>query len=223
MAMISNEERTVVLAEYNALRAEILALIQARNQFLIYDLTGFGVLFGLAVQQQNRIFFLVAPLIHFPLMLYWSYADRAIVKIGHYIREKIENRLDGMNWEKERFSERAKDWKVSRLPKLQQYTPMWLQGCIPAFIWKVRKLSTSELSGIATFAGSTTISLLLWISEPFLSGPIGKFNVFTAILIALDLAIFPLLFQLLRKANRDIAKYSKIDYLARLKSKGWTI
>jgi hypothetical protein len=107
MAVISETDRQGILAEYNALRAEILILIQARNQFLIIDLGGFAAAFGWAAASANdrthNIFFLIAPLIHYPIALYWAYANRQIVTIGQYIKDAIEVRIGSMGWEATMF------------------------------------------------------------------------------------------------------------------------
>jgi len=153
MATVSDAERQAILEEYKALRAEILALIQARNQFMISDIIAFGALFAAAVQFHN-VFFLVAPLIHCPFMFYWTYTDRQIVKIGHYIKDMIEPRVNGLRWEHSMFASRLEVWGEASLPKTGRYIPLRrLIGFYP-----------TELSALATFAGSTIISLVSYVS-----------------------------------------------------------
>src|SRR4051812_35956401 len=124
MATVSDEERQAILEEYKALRAEIIALVQARNQFMISDIIAFGALFAAAVQFHN-VFFLVAPLIHYPFMFYWAYADRQILRIGHYIRDIIEPRVSGLRWERSMFANRLEIWGETTLPNIGKHIPLW--------------------------------------------------------------------------------------------------
>jgi hypothetical protein len=177
MAINPEIQRQNVLEEYKALRAEIILLVQMRNQFWIYDLTGFGVFVGLAFQSHTYIILLVAPLVHYPLMMYWSYADRHILKIGLYIKNALAPRLHGLGWEAVVSAERLNILDMPVLPKLNEYISelqelifpkaprlskciSWFQG----FFLKKRFLD-NELAAFITFAGTTVITLLLWTSE----------------------------------------------------------
>jgi hypothetical protein len=55
-AKCQEAERQAILEEYKALRAEILMLVEARNRFLILDLTGIGALFVAAIQFNPTFF-----------------------------------------------------------------------------------------------------------------------------------------------------------------------
>ena len=106
---MSDSDRASVMAEYVALRSEILLLIQARNTFWLYDLAAFGAVFVPAISLKvDNIFLLIAPLIHYPLMMYWAYADTHIVRISHYIKDHIEPNMGGMGWERHIFASRLK-------------------------------------------------------------------------------------------------------------------
>lgn len=190
-AVLSGPERESLLAEYSALRAEILILIQDRNKFLLFDLGGFGFVFAWAVSSQHpdKTFFLVAPLIHYPVALYWEYVDRQIIRIGRHIKDNIEARLDGMSWETRQDAKRSTTWKQSGLN--------WIKKFIP--VWRPPKYSRTELSGLMIFMGTTALSISSWLSwylisqtspeasELALTSPIP----FTALLLILDIAIFP--------------------------------
>jgi hypothetical protein len=156
-------EQKALLAEYEALRAEILDLVRTRNQFLIYDITGFGVAFGWAVAtpHPDNTFFLIAPLIYYPMLFYWVYADQQLRRIGCYIRTRIEPRVDAIGWESDEFARRSAIWS----------TPIFFERrllCrVKNFIvhHKLTRYTPAELSGLATFIGSTGLALFVWASS----------------------------------------------------------
>lgn len=161
--MLSALEREAILAEYAALRAEILALVQTRNQFLIYDITGFGVVFGWAVAAPHaeNTSFLIAPLIHYPMLFYWVYADQQLRRIGRYIRMNIEPRTGGISWESDEFARRSAIWSTHIFSGVR--LPRWVKDYITRH--NLTRYTPTEASGLATFIGSTVLALFVWTAR----------------------------------------------------------
>ncbi len=83
--------------EYNALRAEILKRIELRNQIVLGSLTLAGLALSLGANVPTIA--LVYPLISVFLAAAWVQNDLAIKRIGKYIREQLEPKVDGLNWQ----------------------------------------------------------------------------------------------------------------------------
>jgi hypothetical protein len=86
-----NPDRTVdvALAEYNALRAELLGHTTSQNTVLGLGLTAIGVVLGLGINApgQRAILVVVPVVAGIVILVYWGLAYRIVV-IGNYI-EKI--------------------------------------------------------------------------------------------------------------------------------------
>jgi hypothetical protein len=102
---ISVSQRDGLLAEYNALRSEILKRIELRNSIMFGTLTFAGVLlsFGLTTPTLALIYVIISTF----LAAAWVQSDVIISNIGHYIREKLENPENGLRWETFRQKERT--------------------------------------------------------------------------------------------------------------------
>jgi 8-oxo-dGTP diphosphatase len=89
------------LAEFSALRDEILWRMQTRNQMLIFTLGAAGTLFTFGMTREDPLILLIYPILAFLLSLAWMKHDLRIGEIGEYIRTKIENRgkRKGLRWQ----------------------------------------------------------------------------------------------------------------------------
>jgi hypothetical protein len=150
---MNNADRAGIMAEYSTLRTEILTLIQARNTFWLYDLAAFGAVFIPSIQLENSLLFLVAPLVHYPLMLYWAYTDAHIVRISLYIKHHIEPRIDGLKWETFMYARRQTYIDAGLLSKFKRYA--------------YDNPYQNELAANATFMGTTAMALLFWVIEKY--------------------------------------------------------
>jgi hypothetical protein len=88
------------LAEYNTLRAEILARINIRNSIVFGTLSFAGVLMGFGLETPALAFIYV--IISMFLAAAWVQSDVMVSQIGSYIRHHIEPLLDGLEWETHR-------------------------------------------------------------------------------------------------------------------------
>lgn len=104
-AKISESQLDGLLAEYNALRSEILKRIELRNSIMFGTLTFAGVLLGFGLTTPSLA--LIYAIISMFLAAAWVQSDVIISNIGHYIREKLETPQTGLRWETQRQKERA--------------------------------------------------------------------------------------------------------------------
>nr|GID36370.1 hypothetical protein Aca09nite_28760 [Actinoplanes campanulatus] len=103
MELIENAvpEKDVVLAEFNALRAEIIARQASAQGLLSIQLTAAGALFSLALSGTGRAaVLLVLPLITYMLAGRAVAHSYACLSIGTYIRTQLSPRVSGgLGWE----------------------------------------------------------------------------------------------------------------------------
>jgi hypothetical protein len=98
-----------ILAEYNALRADMMQRRDVRNQTASLGLVVAGTLFTLGLQKDSPAAILfVYPLLGCFITGIWAHNVVFTKKIAYYIRDNIEPKLQGIKWEtiseKERFS-----------------------------------------------------------------------------------------------------------------------
>ena len=101
-----------LLAEYNALRAEILKRIELRNSILFGTLTFAGVLlgFGLSTPTLALIYVIISAFLYAA----WIHSDVVISDLGRYIRDNLENNQTGLSWETKRQREHLKSIKKKK-------------------------------------------------------------------------------------------------------------
>jgi len=88
-----------LLAEYAALRAEILSRIQFRQQLTGLTLAATAALLGAGMTLENPTIALVLPVLIPFLALSWVHNDLRVGAIAEYIRTHIEVLLPDMQWE----------------------------------------------------------------------------------------------------------------------------
>lgn len=99
----NSDDNAFALAEYSALRDEILKRIETQNQILNLTLIIVGTLVSVGYQLSNGpIILLVYPLIALVLSANWEQNNLRIRQIGVYIRERIESRTSSGGWEQYR-------------------------------------------------------------------------------------------------------------------------
>ena len=86
----SERATEVALAEYNALRAEIITRTTAQGALVALGVTAVGVILGLALKEtpQTRLALAVPPVAAVITLLYCAEMYRAIT-VGHYIRQRL--------------------------------------------------------------------------------------------------------------------------------------
>jgi hypothetical protein len=98
------DDKDFALAEYSALRDEILKRIELQNQILNLALIIAGTAISVSFQLNNGpIILLIYPPIALVLSAGWEQNNLRIRQIGIYIRETIERRSPGSGWEQYRI------------------------------------------------------------------------------------------------------------------------
>jgi hypothetical protein len=88
------------LAEYNALRCEILKHIDIEYQVSTLSITAFGALVALGfikdlnTDNEGALFVFLYPVLALLLAFRWRYSEHRIKEIGTYIREYIESGVE---------------------------------------------------------------------------------------------------------------------------------
>jgi hypothetical protein len=91
-------QRTILLAEYTALRGEITTLLSLQGQFLSFSILFFGFVVTMATRDMRDVSRFM-PLLPIPFaVLGLLYADVAfrIMRAAHYIHQELRPRLDGL-------------------------------------------------------------------------------------------------------------------------------
>ena len=97
------DDGTFALAEYSALREEVLKRIELQNQILNLTLIIAGTAASVGYQfNSGPIILLFYPLIALVLSASWEQNNLRVRQIGVYIREKIESRTSSRGWEQYR-------------------------------------------------------------------------------------------------------------------------
>ena len=96
----SGETHTELLAEYSALRSEILQRMDMRQQMLTFTLIIAGSILSLGVQTNiSPLVLLLYPILALFLAMAWMHSDVRIWEVAEYMEKHIEPRLDGIGWE----------------------------------------------------------------------------------------------------------------------------
>lgn len=97
-----------LLAEYDALRSEIIHRMRYRIQILSLAIIVLGAIFAFNRDNGPNIL-LYYPLFGFFVAAGWANNDYRIKEIGDYIRNHIEEKLPGLNWERYFFDLNKKE------------------------------------------------------------------------------------------------------------------
>lgn len=96
----SLETQAFLIAEYSAMRDEILKRIELRSQVTSLTLIIFGTLLSFGLQARSSPAILLYPIIATFLAANWAHNGVSIKAIAIYIRDHIESRVDkAIAWE----------------------------------------------------------------------------------------------------------------------------
>ena len=97
-SLISND---LIIAEYTALREELLKLTDMQHQLLAITLLSFGTLVGAGIQFSNTEIILIYPIVAVFLAACWFNHAYGIDMLGHYIQKHIEDTVgtNNIGWE----------------------------------------------------------------------------------------------------------------------------
>jgi hypothetical protein len=96
-------DRTLLLAEYSALRTEILKWMEIQSQVITLAIIALGTILtvGLQSQVKNGSLMLTYPPLAMFLSIVWFHTDYRIRQTGMYIKVQIESQVgaNNLNWE----------------------------------------------------------------------------------------------------------------------------
>lgn len=151
---ISPETRSEMLAEYAALRAEIVQRIDLRQQILTFSLAIAGSLISIGVQSVvSPLVLLVSPILALFLASLWKHCDMRIWEIGRYIQTHIEQKLDGIGWEQHSYQShqtdriRAQELSATGIFILTQVVAIAV--ALPRLSYSVEEIILLASSGVA--------------------------------------------------------------------------
>ena len=97
---MEQQDLDCVLAEYKALRNEIVKRIELRQHIVIAAVTIAGALSGIGVQWNNAMVVMLYPLLGVLLAIAWTHHDMSIGGMGGFILREFEIRLCHNGWQK---------------------------------------------------------------------------------------------------------------------------
>jgi hypothetical protein len=91
----------LIIAEYTALREEMLKLTDMQHQLLAIALLSFGTLMGAGIQFKSTSILLIYPILALFLSAGWFNHAYGIDMLGHYIQNHIEVKVgtENIGWE----------------------------------------------------------------------------------------------------------------------------
>ncbi len=91
----------LIIAEYTALREELLKLTDMQHQLIAITLISFGTLVGGGIQFHNTSIILTYPIVAMFLAACWFNHAYGIDMLGHYIQKHIEDAvgINNIGWE----------------------------------------------------------------------------------------------------------------------------
>lgn len=87
------------LEEYKMLRDDMQQRIRFRFQLFSLLLAALGFILPFGIEKQNPAILLVYPVISFFLALSWVHQSIIMRKIGRYLRDELEPKVAGLEWE----------------------------------------------------------------------------------------------------------------------------
>ena len=151
-------DREMLLAEFAALRAEILQRMSLRWNIFALQLTAAGVLFSFALGNPSHTgILLILPIISYALAGRYVSQTDSMQAIGTYIRKVLEARAKGeLQWE---------GWLITRRPKRGTLT--WLNPhflifpgtAVIALTWVAPYVWTSH----NVSAGKRVLIIVIWL------------------------------------------------------------
>lgn len=155
------DETDVVLAEFTALRAEILQTLSQQWLILAFDLTAAGAIFSIAQSSHNIRLLLILPVVTYSLIEQYLKNFKMLMRLGDYIREilspKVHYDLGWEAWLKPQFIPRKKQGRLRRL--IGSFSPLpaiFLLISIVALVWVAIYLSNPH-------SVSTSSQQLFWV------------------------------------------------------------
>ena len=163
MSAAQEDITDVVLAEFAALRAEILQTLSQQWLILAFDLTAAGAIFSVAQSSHNTRLLLILPVVTYSLIEQYLKNFKMLMRLGDYIKDilspRVHYHLGWEKWLKPQLGPRKKQNKLRRL--IGSFSPLpaiFLLISIIALVWVAIYLSNTHSLSIS----SQHLSWVLW-------------------------------------------------------------
>jgi hypothetical protein len=93
VAISTDDGVSLIVAEYESLRSEILKLIELQAQLVALTVIAFGGVLSVGFQAKKAVIVLIYPILSLILGLSWLNHAHAICRCAEYIRQRIEDRF----------------------------------------------------------------------------------------------------------------------------------
>ena len=153
-----------ILAEYSALRTDMMQRMGVRNQMVSLALVVAGTLFTLGLQKDAPATILfIYPLLGCFITGIWAHNVVFTRRIAFYIRDNIESKLNGIKWESTAEKERYSLYSISGTIST---SGVFLTTQVFAFILGLLKstFTTVDLFMIITDGFALIVTLLMILS-----------------------------------------------------------
>jgi hypothetical protein len=125
-----------VLAEYSALRAEIIQMEQTQSNIFALQLTAAAVIFSFSLSNASRTgFLLILPVVSYALSRRYLLTNEVMKRLSDYITEQLSPKVQGgFSWEEWNRRQASNRRAFGRF-RLIVYASRWL-GPVPLiFVW----------------------------------------------------------------------------------------
>jgi hypothetical protein len=158
----NTDDRQTVIAEFTALRGEILQRSSILWNVFALQLAAAGAVFSFALSSRSHIeFLLILPVIAYALSARYASQMLGIERIGKYINEVLDDKANKLlNWEK---------WQASKSPNERNLTWTWLHPlflvfpgvAVAALIW----VAPYVWAGHDTWTGHRVLLTVIWFVD----------------------------------------------------------
>lgn len=181
---LDSSKETGFFQELSYLRGEILNRFSNRNKALHYTIIIAGILLGLSKAAIDYHVILLFPVIGTSLAALWSHNDLRISQIGRYIKNHVEPRYKGLNWQNY-LSTVYTEHKSTLFKKFQEYTVLGIF--------------------YLTYGITIFVAIMLAVKEDSF-----KLGIFDYIIFALDALAFYVTWEFIRRRRKNYKKEQKM-------------
>lgn len=161
----NSDDRQAVLAEFTALRAEILQRSSILWNVFALQLAATGAVFSFALSSHSHIgFLLILPVITYALSGRYASQLLGTELIGTYIREVLDVRANKeLQWEKWQRSQQLNERSLTRLPLLLVFPGVAVTALVwvAPYVWANHDMSSGQRA-LITIIWFVDIGLTAW-------------------------------------------------------------
>lgn len=197
-------ESSLLLAQYQSLRSEIVGIVTARYQTIQITIIALGTAIAAGVQFSNPLIAMAYPVLAYILASTWATDERSIRRIAAYIADRIENPFN-LKYEAFQPDQYRLDWETYM--RSVRKTPRHRTPFTPSLgLFSISEL-TATAAGVFIFLSGAHLGpaddLIRWIEAITLNGDNVLFFVF---LITDAICIFATFFSMASVSDFQLDK-----------------